>query len=110
MALYTIQQRIQIVELFYENLCSVKSVFRKSRELYGLHNHLSESTTGQIIKNFKRPVRWKIKKLKNTVVAVIHKKILIWFVKVLSKTLKCQLDNIRNKLAYFTQGFSSEGI
>jgi len=32
MGSYTIQQYVQIVELFYENRCSVKNVFRKLRD------------------------------------------------------------------------------
>ena len=47
MASYTIQQRVQVVELFYENQCSVKSFFRKLREFYGLHNRSSGSTIGR---------------------------------------------------------------
>jgi hypothetical protein len=52
MASYTIQQRVQIVELFYENKRSVKSVYRKLREFYGLHNRPTESTIGRIVKKF----------------------------------------------------------
>ncbi|KAK4877722.1 hypothetical protein RN001_010228 [Aquatica leii] len=52
MASYTIQQRVQIVGLFYENQRFVKSVFRKLREFYGVHNRPSESTIDRIIKKF----------------------------------------------------------
>jgi len=49
---YTIQQRVQIVELFYENRRSVKNVFRKLRDIYGLHNRPSESTINRIVQKF----------------------------------------------------------
>jgi len=49
---YTIQQRVQIVELFYENQRSVKNVFRKLRDFYGLHNRPSERTIGRIVQKF----------------------------------------------------------
>ena len=50
MGLYTIQQHVQIVELFYENQHSTKSVFKKLREFYRLHIRPSERTTVRIIK------------------------------------------------------------
>jgi len=33
---YTIQQRVQIVELFYINRRLMKNIFRKLRDIYGL--------------------------------------------------------------------------
>jgi len=49
---YTIQQRVQIVELFYENRCSLKNVFKKLCDIYGLHNRSSESTINRIVQKF----------------------------------------------------------
>lgn len=43
-------------------------------------------------KNFEKPVRRKMREVKNTVIAVIGKKTLIWFVKILLQTLKCPFD------------------
>lgn len=51
----------------------------------GYHNRPYEKIIGRII-------RWKIKK--NTVVAVIHKKILIRFMKMLLINIKCPLNNV----------------
>jgi len=81
---YTIQQRVQIFEWFYANRRSVKNVFRKLRDIYGLHNRPSESTI-KLFKNFKKLVRWEEK---NINVPVAHKSILIWLVKVLPKIRK----------------------
>lgn len=49
---YTPQQRVQIVQLYYENQRSVKEVFRKLRPTYGPHNRPSESTIRRIIEKF----------------------------------------------------------
>lgn len=49
MASYTLQQRIVIIELFYENGCSVRNVFRKLRDVYGRHNRPTEQ---QIVRKF----------------------------------------------------------
>ena len=38
------QQRLQIVQLYYENGRSVKSVYRALRPIYGVHNRLTERT------------------------------------------------------------------
>jgi len=50
---YTIQQRVQIVELFYENRRShfmkIKNVFRKLRDIC---NRLSESAINRIVQKF----------------------------------------------------------
>ncbi|KZC14917.1 hypothetical protein WN55_07967 [Dufourea novaeangliae] len=54
MALYTIQKRVQIVELFYENERSVKNVYRKLRDIYGRHKRPSETTINRIVKNFQQ--------------------------------------------------------
>lgn len=53
---YTIQQRVQIVELFYENGPSAKNVFRQLRNIYGLHNRPSESTINRIVQKFQETV------------------------------------------------------
>ena len=38
------QQRLQIVQLYYENGRSVKSVYRAHRPIYGVHNRPTERT------------------------------------------------------------------
>ena len=40
----TPQQRLKIVQLYYENGRSVKSVYRALRPIYGVHNRPSERT------------------------------------------------------------------
>ena len=40
----TPQQRLQIVQLYYENGRSVKSVYRAPRPIYGVHNRPTERT------------------------------------------------------------------
>ena len=48
------QQRIQMVEAYYENNRSVKNAFRKLRDIYGRHNRPSESTIHRIVERFQR--------------------------------------------------------
>ena len=50
---YTVEQRIQIIELFYENGRSNKNVFRKLRDFYPRHNRPTEATIGNIVKKFR---------------------------------------------------------
>lgn len=84
MVSYTIQQRVQIVELIHDSVhqSSLKSFSRKLREFYDLNNLLSES-------NFKRS---------NLVVAFLYKIILINCVLVLLKTMKYPLEDVHKKL------------
>ena len=49
---YSTQQRIEIVQLYYENGRSVKNVFRKLREIYGRHNRPSEPEIRNIVQKF----------------------------------------------------------
>ena len=45
----TPQQRLQIVQLYYKNGRSVKSVYRALRPIYGVHNRPTERTIRHII-------------------------------------------------------------
>ena len=36
------EQRLQIVEIYFQNQCSVKNVFRAFRPYFGVHNHPTE--------------------------------------------------------------------
>lgn len=45
----TPQQRLQIVELYFQNQCSVKNVFRALRPFYGIHNRPTERTIRETI-------------------------------------------------------------
>ena len=45
----TPQQRLQIVQLYYENGFSVKSVYRAFRPIYDVHNRPTERTIGHTI-------------------------------------------------------------
>lgn len=51
------EQGVQIVELFYQNQHSAKSIFRRLREFYASYNRISEVAYGRII-GIK--VEWKI--------------------------------------------------
>lgn len=54
MSSYSIQQRVQTVELFYENWRSVEDVFRKLRD-FMVDDHPSERI--ELLENFRRLVR-----------------------------------------------------
>lgn len=62
---------------------SGKTDFRKLREFYCCHNDFYDVLLFESLRNFQRMDRWMIKKVKSTVVAVVHKKILIWFMKMM---------------------------
>lgn len=49
MALYVIQQLVEIVELFYENGPSVQNMYKNLLYIYRQHNHLSKSTIKWIV-------------------------------------------------------------
>lgn len=49
----TNEQRLQIVESYYQNSCSVKNVNRMLRPYYGRHNRPGESTIGAVITKFR---------------------------------------------------------
>lgn len=88
--------RLIIVELFYQNLRCVESVFRKLRNFYGLHNRLSEITIGWIIEKFDS-LKDK-KKTENIVVAVTRK---YWFC-----SIKCSSDDVHKyTIVYLIYGF-----
>ncbi len=41
---YTIEQRVQIIKIYYQNNESVRKTFRALREFYGRNNRPAEST------------------------------------------------------------------
>ena len=45
----THEQRLQIVEIYFQNQCSVKNVFRTLRSSYGVHNRPTEHTVRETI-------------------------------------------------------------
>ncbi|QQP37612.1 Putative DD41D transposase, partial [Caligus rogercresseyi] len=49
----TNEQRLQIVEIYYQNSCSVKNVHRLLRPYYGRHNRPCESTIRAVITKFR---------------------------------------------------------
>ena len=49
----TNEQRLQIIEFYYQNQCSVRNVFRALRPIYGLHNRSSEETINAIVTKFR---------------------------------------------------------
>lgn len=76
---YTIEQRQQIVRIFYENSNSVRRTFRALRAIYGRHNRPTETTIRRIITKFEstgsvadrsNPVRRRIARSNETIAAV----------------------------------------
>lgn len=49
---YTIQQRVEIVKIYYQNQCSVRLSFRALRPIYGLRGRPAESTIRRLIRKF----------------------------------------------------------
>lgn len=49
---YTIQQRVEIIKIYYQNQCSVRETFRKLRTIYGVHDRPAESTIRRLINKF----------------------------------------------------------
>lgn len=54
MGKYTLQQRLQIVEIYFKNHCSVRATYRALREFYGQHNRPSESAIQRLIAKFRK--------------------------------------------------------
>ena len=42
-------ERLQIVEIYLQNLCSVKTVLRALRSVYGVHNRPTERTIRETV-------------------------------------------------------------
>ena len=81
----TPQQRLQIVQLYYENGRSVKSFYRALRPIYGVHNLASVDTSKKYIK---------LKDLGETNIAVAQLPDNSSFLKTLiSKAKENQLDS-----------------
>lgn len=79
MANLSINQRLKVVEAYYENGRSNKSAFRALREFFGPHNRPTESAIGKIVKKFKetgsvddvkRPVRGRARRSIENIAAV----------------------------------------
>ena len=75
----TPQQRLRIVQLYYENGRSVKSVYRVLRPIYGVHSHPTERTIrhtiGKLENNltlldYTRPIRPRTARTVENIVAV----------------------------------------
>ena len=75
----TPQQRLQIVQLYYENVRFVKSVYRAIRPIYGVHNRLTERTIRHTIGKFEnnltllddtRPIRPRTARTAENIAAV----------------------------------------
>lgn len=49
----TSEQRLQIVEIYFQNQCSVRNVFRALRPFYGVHNRPTERTIRETINKFR---------------------------------------------------------
>ena len=48
----TIQQRVKVIEAYYENGRSNKKTFRALRSVFGHHKRPTESAIGKIVKKF----------------------------------------------------------
>ncbi len=49
---YTLEQRLQIIQIFYQNNRSLKGTLRALRPFYGPHNRPSQSTIQRLVKKF----------------------------------------------------------
>ena len=49
---YTIEQRVQIIKIYYQNNESVRKTFRALREFYGRNNRPAESTSRRLVNKF----------------------------------------------------------
>lgn len=49
----TNEQRLQIIEFYYQNSCCVKSVFRALRPYYGRHNRPTEAGIRRVVEKFR---------------------------------------------------------
>ena len=49
---YTIEQRVQIIKIYYQNNESVRKTFRALREFYGRNNRPAESTIRRLVNKF----------------------------------------------------------
>ena len=49
---YTIEQRVQIIKIYYQNNESVRKAFRALREFYGRNNRPAESTIRRLVNKF----------------------------------------------------------
>ncbi|CAH1101131.1 unnamed protein product [Psylliodes chrysocephalus] len=50
---YTIEQRVEIVKIYYQNQCSVRQTFRALRQVYGVHDRPTESLIRRLMQKFK---------------------------------------------------------
>ena len=50
---YTLHQRLQILELYYENQYSVKKTFRALRQFYNPFDRPSERAIRELVKKFR---------------------------------------------------------
>ena len=49
---YTIEQHLQIIQIYYQNNQSVRKTFRALREFYGRNNRPAESTSRRLVNKF----------------------------------------------------------
>ena len=49
---YTIEQRVQIIKIYYQNDESVRKTFRALRKFYGRNNRPAESTIRHLVNKF----------------------------------------------------------
>lgn len=47
------EHRFQIVEIYYQNQCTIKNVCRALRKYYGVHNRPTEATIKNVITKFR---------------------------------------------------------
>lgn len=75
----TIEQRVKVIEAYYENGRSNKNAFRALRDFFGQHNRPTESAIGKIVKKFKQtgsvadvkaPLRARVRRSAENIAAV----------------------------------------
>ena len=49
---YTIEQRVEIVKIYYQSQCSVRQTFRALRRVYGVHDRPTESSIRRLMQKF----------------------------------------------------------
>ncbi|CAK9806600.1 hypothetical protein ANTPLA_LOCUS4952 [Anthophora plagiata] len=49
---YSVEQRVQIIKLYYQNQCSVRATFRALHDFDGAHNRSVESTIRRLVNKF----------------------------------------------------------
>ena len=50
---FTLEQRYQIIQIYFENQSSIRATYRRLRDFYGAHNRPSEQTIRRTVDRFR---------------------------------------------------------